>query len=179
MSGSKRDDLVKGKAFGKRRLAVVDGSVCFDAGRQFRISHEFTSTPFVIRFRATQWFSLRKQSLTVDEGGVRFRAYRMDEGTAGGNFDTPIRIVQSNVRVGELPTGIIEIARGGTFTPNESAIPTETIRVRAAGATAQRTTVGATKTDRRDLPEGDYYLVFDTLGTSASGVYDLEFSLLD
>jgi hypothetical protein len=176
---AKRDDLVRGDEYGKRRLGVADGSICFDAGRQYRVSHEFTETPFVIKVEAGQDFSIRKQSISLSAGGVRFRAFRGTQGTPGGSFTTVIDTVRSNNLQGRDLDGRIEITKGGTFTPSQGQTATETIRVIAAGATAQRTTVGASKDDLRNLPAGGYYLMFDTLGnTGGQGVYDLEFSLL-
>lgn len=174
-NGGMRADIYTNERKGTRRLKVSDGSSCFDEGRQFRISWEFTvsTTPQVIRFESPIPFILRKQSLAVDDGGVRWRAFRV--ATEGGNFDTAINTTPSNSIPPRPYTQQATVTTGGTISNTGPA--TETIRMRTSGATAQRTTVGVSKSDFRQLDAGAYYLLFERLGNNdATGVFDLEWT---
>lgn len=174
-NGAMRADIYTNDRKGTRRLKVSDGSSCFDEGRQFRISWEFTvsTTPKVIRFESPIPFILRKQSLAVDDGGVRWRAFRV--ATEGGNFDTAINTTPSNSIPPKPYTQQASITTGGTI--SEMGPATETIRMRTSGSTAQRTSIGVSKSDFRKLDAGFYYLLFERLGNSdATGVFDLEWT---
>lgn len=165
-----------------RRLRVDSGQTGFFARRQWRLSFEFTAldaTPIVLKVVMPVDFIIHFQCLSVDEGGVALRAYRIGQGTEGGTFSTVVPMYSVNF-MSEQPAYVFQgsVTTGGTFTP--AALPTgasvETIRVRAANATAQAATVSGSATGERGLAASTYYLVFSKLagvsGASA-GVYTL------
>ena len=164
-------------AFG--RVRVDPGNTAFWEGREYRISYEYSvgGTPLVIRFESPIDFILQTQDLSIDEGNIRFRAYRSTQGSEGGTFDESIPIYGANImnETPSVPTQI-SITTGGSFTPDAGQSATETIRVRTANATSQRTTVTGSLGDERGLSPGTYYLEFARIdGTNtATGVFTLE-----
>ena len=162
------------------RVRNEPSTEAFQSGREYRISEELAiaATPLVFRFECTKDFTLRKQSLEVDEGALRLSAYRDAQGTEGGTFSDDVAIYKANFA---STTPNVEtstnITTGGTFTP--AALPAgkavEFIRVKTASSTAQQSTVSGGIGEERSLAAGIYYLVIDRFtgsGTS-EGVFAL------
>lgn len=163
-------DLLSGIRSGFRRLKTETSSTCFDEGRSHRLVYEYDigSTPVVLKFDAAVNFKLVAQSLSCDQGAVIFKAYR--EGSEAGTF-TPLTTFNNNLC--EAQPSNVEVSTGGTFTPASEA--SDVIRLRTAGATAQRSNVGNGIGQPRRLLAGTYYLVLAREGgTDARGVYRIE-----
>lgn len=170
-------DLLTSLFPGTRRLRVDVAETGLFENREFRISQELdiaSDTTLVYRFRSPINFILQLQALDIDQGAVRFRAFRGEQGTPGGTFtDVPMLRV-NGMTDAPAYTRQASVAKGGTFTPTEGQEAVETLRVRSANATAQQATVTASPGDQRGLPPGDYYLMIENIGNGvATGVYTL------
>jgi len=161
------------------RVRVDPGNTAFWEGKEFRISREFVvgATPLVFKFDAPVDFILQSQSLTCDIGNIRFRAYRAAQGVESGTFDIIEPIYQQNGIAGTKGLdSIVALTTGGTFTPNEGEVATETIRLRVSNSTSGQTSVSGTLGDERGLPSGVYYLELARIdgNDTATGVFDLK-----
>ena len=175
-------DLYTTNVQGERRLRVDPGQTGFFTRRMWRLSYEFTAleaTPIVLKITVPTNFIIHHQDLTIDSGGVVLRAYRSDQGTQGGTFGTVVPKYSMNF-MDELPEYVFvsSVTTGGTFTP--AALPlgaaVETTRVRTAGSSSGRTTVGAGAFSERGLAADSYYLVLARLtdvNSTCQGVYSL------
>lgn len=160
------------------RLSVENRNTGFEEGKEFRISYEYSvaAIPTVLRVTSTTDFIILIQSIGCDNEGVRFTAYRQEQGVAGGAFDEVVPIYKNNfASFSKDLDPVISIDTNGTFTPNPSEPSVETIRVRTAGGTGQSITVGRSSQGVRGLPANVYYLILERITTSgtAQGVYDL------
>ena len=176
-----QQSLLTSSDHANERLKVDVGQTGFWEGREFRVSYELSissSVSRVLKFSSPVDFILQSQSLTCDEHGILFQAYRALQGNEGGVFDGYVPIYKNNFQ-STAPgyTGQVAITTGGTFTPIDVNSSVETIRLRTANATAQAVTVGGAVSGERGLAAGDYYLVFSNLAGSgtALGVYSLIF----
>lgn len=174
LDGIPSDTLSSDKE-GVRRFKVESGTTAFDSGRQFRISLPLSipnSTPLVIKFTTPIDIELRHQEIECDAETILFQAYRSTQGVESGTFDTAIPVYANNFK-STTPNYTLQstVMTGGDFTPNIGQSAVETIRVRSAGSTAQRSTVGASATGTRGLPSGTYYLKLSNLenGTALGG----------
>lgn len=145
------DSVLTSNSGNTARLKVAVGQTGFWEGREFRISEELSipsATPKVFKFVSPVDFILTFQNLTSDSQGIKFEAFRDNQGTEGGTF-TP----------DALPDGK----------------PVEVMRVKTSGSTAQKTTIGGSISGERGLAAGTYYLKFSNLPASgtADGVYTL------
>lgn len=149
------------------RIRVDQGQTGFWEGREFRFDLEVAGS-LVVKFSSPVNFILQSQTLESREGLATFTAYRGIDGTPGGSFVADDIVNLPNNAMSDTPayTKQTVITAGGTFTPNENAVPRELIKVEAATATAQNQTVGGAAVPERGLPAGDYYLMFT--GTDAS-----------
>lgn len=163
--------------FGRLRVDVAN--TAFWEGKEYRIDLEYSvgATPIVIKFSSPINFILQSQTLACDQEAVRLRVYRDSQGVEGGTFSQvqPIYKVNFMTETPSVPNQV-SITKGGTFTPNGGEVAVETIRVRAANATAQKATVSGAIGDERGLPPGTYYLILERLAGSANaeGVYYLK-----
>ncbi|MFP4104821.1 MAG: hypothetical protein ACLFVU_01930 [Phycisphaerae bacterium] len=165
------------------RVAVDVRQTAFAQGRQFRISYEYDvpeDENVVLRFESPIDFILQYEVLTCDDGSVRFRAYRSDDVTESGDYDTDIPIFSNNAmnRVGGL-SGQVSIKTGGDITPDSppsslQSLAVETMRIRTANANSHRASVSGACGGERGLFPGTYYLEIANIGNGkATGVLDL------
>jgi len=160
----------------KPRIRVDVAETSFFEGREFRSFFELNiaaGQTQVLKFVANRNFILHEQSLAIESGSIRVVAVAGD-GTPGGSFNVSLPVIGKN-RMTERPTPYYVsdtlISTGGTHTGGTEV---EVIRVTAANATAQQTTVGAIAADDRGLPAGTYYIRFQNIGSGAVvGVYNL------
>ena len=162
-----------------RRVKVDIAQTSFFAGREFRSFYELNiaaGATLVIRFSAPIDFILASQSLVIDSGTVRLVV--AVAGTPSGTFGVALPVIPRNAMVGALSRQLpyyssqVTVAAGGVHT---GGVVREVIRLKSAGATAQRNTVGAAVGTERGLPAGDYYIRIENIGTGAvTGVYTIE-----
>lgn len=153
------------------RIPVDVGQTGFFERREFRISEELsipTGTSLVYRFESPVNFILWEQVIECDANLLKFEA--IVGGTEGGSF-TPVTIWGKN-RMNEQPlyAGQVTISKGGTITGGQVA---EVLRIQAAGATAQRASVGNSVGSERGLPAGVYHLKLSAIGGDVTGTFAL------
>lgn len=164
-------DLLTADRRGTRRLRVDVGQTGFFERREFRISEELnipTGTSLVYRFESPVNFILWEQVLECDANLLKFEA--IVGGTEGGTF-TPVPIWGKN-RMNEQPeyTGQVMVSKGGTVAGGQVA---EFLRIKAAGATAQRSSVGMSVGSERGLPAGVYHMKLSAIGGDVTGTFAL------
>lgn len=171
-------DLLTAKSEGFRRIRVDVAQTGFFAGREFRTFLELNIPSLgslMLRFTSAVDFILSEQVLTIDDGSLRLTVET--GGAPGGTFANPLPIIGKNRMIG--PTNRqapyyesqVVIDQGGTLT---GGTVREIIRVKAASATAQQTTVGASVGTERGLSPGSYFIRITNLSNSASkGVYTI------
>lgn len=162
---------ITGSSEATARLPVDVGQTGFFERREFRISEELsipTGTSLVYRFESPVNFILWEQVLECDANLLKFEA--VVGGTEGGTF-TPVAIWGKN-RMPEQPEHIsqVTIGKGGTITGGQIA---EVLRIQAAGATAQRSSVGSAVGSERGLPPGVYHLKLSAIGGDVTGTFAL------
>lgn len=162
---------VTGNSEATARLPVDVGQTGFFERREFRISEELnipTGTSLVYKFVSPVNFILWEQDLSSDANLLKFEA--IVGGTEGGSF-TPVTIWGKN-RMTEQPVyaGQVTISKGGTITGGQVA---EVLRIQAAGATAQRSSVGSSVGSERGLPAGTYHLMLSAIGGDVTGTFAL------
>ncbi len=168
------------------RVKIEPSTEGFWKGLDYRIVEEVEvgGTPLVFRFESTKNFILRSQVVESDAGAIRFRAYRSNQGTEGGTFDTDIAIYKVNFIEGvpSVDTGV-NITTGGTFTP--AALPlgkaVDVVRVKSSTQSNRQITISGDVGTERGLPPGVYYIVldrFDGSGTS-EGVVSVQWEELE
>jgi len=115
---------------------------------------------------------LFQQSIVLDDGAIKMTA--TVGGTPGGTFAESLPIIGKNQMAKRpLPyyVPVTTITAGGTVT---GGTVVEIVRVMAAGATAQRQTVGGSQSDERGLAAGEYIVKLENIGSGiATGVYSL------
>ena len=159
----------------RSRVRVDVGQTGFWEGREFRSFLELNiaqGATQVVKVVSPVNFVLFQQSISVDAGGIKFSA--VTGGTEGGSYSTSLPVIGKN-RMTDRPTPYYEaqitLATGGT---HSGGTVVEIVRVVAANATAQQSTVGGEISSERGLPAGTYYLKFENISNGATtGVYSL------
>jgi hypothetical protein len=162
---------ITGSSEATARLPVDVGQTGFFERREFRISEELnipSGTSLVYRFESPVNFILWEQVLECDANLLKFEA--VVGGTEGGSF-TPVTIWGKN-RMPEQPEyiGQVAVSKDGTITGGQVA---EVLRIKAAGATAQRSSVGSAVGSERGLPAGVYHLKLSAIGGDVTGTFAL------
>jgi hypothetical protein len=167
-----------------RRVQVDTGNTGFFDGREFRYFREVeipANQSVWTRVTADAFgIILRLQTLTVEEGAVRFRAWR-DATITGVTFAAPASPTSGIFQNNGLPsapartrTTIIE--EGGNHTAIVGGVVSEVIRVRAPTSTAQRATFAESSQSERGVPGGVFYLQLEnTANSTCTVVYSLQF----
>lgn len=168
---------------GISRLQVDVGSTGFFDGREFRYFNEFSiptgSSVFIRVTVVDDGIILKRQDIGVDTGAVRFRAWR-NATVSGATWNPPLSPLSGIFNNNNLPSApsyakktIIESSTEGTISGGTVA---EVKRVRSAGATAQRVSVGDSVAMERGIAPGVYDLEFENVSNdTATGVFNLIF----
>lgn len=164
-------DLLTSKREGARRVRVDIGQTGFWENREFRLNEPITTGGKIIRVTAPINFVLQLQQIVSNDGEVTMKAYRADDGVAGGTWEES-NYYAANNQMSDRPayTGAVTIATGGTFTPTNALLYKEKLTAKSASATAQASSVGSNAVKERGLPPDTYYLVFSGGG---AGDYNL------
>lgn len=171
VTGALPDYVFTGSKQSTSRLRVDVGQTGFFERREFRISEELnitTGTSVVYKFSSPVNFILWEQVLSCDANLLKFEA--VVDGTEGGVF-TPVTIWGKN-RMTEQPlyAGQVTIGKGGTVTGGQVA---EVLRIQAAGATAQRASVGNSVGSERGLPTSVTHLKLSAPDGNVTGTFAL------
>lgn len=164
-------DLLTSERLGTRRLRVDSGQTGFFERREFRISEELnipTGTSLVYRFESPVNFILWEQVIECDANLLKFEAI---VGGAEGGAYTAVTVWGKN-RMTEQPEYARQaiVSKGGTVTGGQVV---EVLRLQAAGATAQRVSVGSSVGSERGLPAGVYHLKLSAIGGNVTGTFAL------
>lgn len=177
-------DLLTSPRFGSRRLQVDQGSTGFFENREFRFFREVT-----IPAAESRWtrvivepgdfgIIIKLQRLAVDAGAIRFRAWR-DTSPVGLTFSAPASPLSGLFANNNLPSAPAWEPKTIIENAPEDAAPVggevaEIVRVRSAGATAQKSTVGQAVIGERGIGPGVYHLQFENITNDpATAVYEL------
>lgn len=172
-----------GSGFDRQRVDV--GQTGFFEGREFRSYFEFSAdagTSLAVgatrsfRFVSPVDFILQSQTIEVDKGGVRIRAFI--NATDNGSWTTvPVisknrspahRVFPSGYYVGQAT-----FFTGGSFTGGTEV---DVLRSRTASQTVASSNVNASQDATRYLPAGTYFLIMQPLSgvnDTSEGIYSL------
>lgn len=173
------------------RLRVDNGNTAFFAGREFRMFYEFSSedTANTIAAGQSHWLKfvlpvdciLRLENISVDTGAIRYRSWRggTDSGpwtaTQGPKFGVFSRNGWAQAASGYVQQSTIEYSATNTAHGADGTV-SGIARIRSAGATAQRVSVGASAQQERGVPAGTYFIQLENISAGAAeGVYTLAF----
>lgn len=164
-------NLMTSKGGQYARLRVDPDQTSFWEGLQYRTFREISipqGTTAVFKVVTPVNTVLYDVSLTLDAGSVRLRT--MTGGTEGGTFNTPLPILRKNTMTDApvIPAQNI-ITTGGTHTGGTDI---DIIRLVAANATAQQSSVGSKAYDQRGVGPGTYYWRLENIGNgAATGIF--------
>lgn len=158
-----------------RRIKVDPGQTSFHEGREARTFYEFSipaGTSIYLRVNVNVNTVLYDVSTVLDAGSVRLTTYAGATGT--GVYGTPLPVITKNtmsirktpfyVPANQVLTGVGVGITGG--------IPIDVVRIVAANATAQQTSVGSKEFDQRGVGVGTYYWRLENFGSgTATGVF--------
>lgn len=157
-----------------RRIKVDPGQTSFHDGREARTVHEFsiaTGTSLYIQANVNINTILYDVSTVVDAGSIRLTTYA--GASPVGTYNTVVPVFPKNTTtLRSLPyyTPVNTVRIGGTGTTGGTAI--DIVRVVAASATSQHTSVGSKQFDQRGVGVGTYYWRLENISNgTATGVF--------
>lgn len=157
-----------------RRVKVDTGQTSFHAGREFRTFYEFSiaaGASVYVQANVAIDTILYDVSCVVDAGSIRLSTYAGSTGT--GTYATPLPILPKNtMTLRETPfyTPQNTLFTGGTGVTGGTVI--DSVRVVAANATAQQSSVGSKQFDQRGVGAATYYWSLENFGSgTATGVF--------
>ena len=157
-----------------RRVKVDPGQTSFHDGREFRTFYEFSiaaAASVYIQANVAIDTILYDVSCVCDAGGIRLSTYAGSTGT--GTYATPLPILPKNtmtLRSTPFYTAQNTLFTGGTGVTGGVVI--DRVRVVAANATAQQSSVGSKSFDQRGVGAGTYYWRLENFGSgTATGVF--------
>lgn len=161
---------------GSTRLRVDAAQSSFFDKREWILSTELNiANTFkqLIRFVATDDFIVESLALNIDAGAVRMTTWA--GGTPTGAF-TALTPYAANT-MSEGPVAPATIMTVSTTAPSATVAlaggtQIDVLRLVAANATAQSSTVGANQDTYRGRPAGTYYVLIENIGTGViTGVF--------
>lgn len=157
-----------------RRIKVDPGQTSFHDGREFRTFYEFSigaGASVYIQANAGVDTILYDVSCVVDAGSIRLRTYAGSTGT--GTYDVALPVLPKNtmsIRSTPIYPAANTLFTGGTGVTGGVVI--DTVRVVAANATAQQSSVGSKAFDQRGVGAGTYYWRLENIAAgTATGVF--------
>lgn len=153
-----------------RRIKVDPGQTSFHDGREFRTFYEFnipTGQSVYIQANVAVDSILYDVSCVVDSGAIRLTTQAGATGTGTYNVVQPIFPKNTmSIRSQPIYPAANTLFRGGTGFTGGTTI--DTIRIVAANATAQQTSVGSKAFDQRGVGVGTYYWRLENISNSAA-----------
>ena len=157
-----------------RRIKVDPGQTSFHDGREFRTFYEFSigaGASVYIQANVTVDTILYDVSCVVDAGSIRLTTYAGATGT--GDYNVPLTILPKNTM--SIRSQPIYLTQNTLFTGGTGitgGVPIDVIRVVAANATAQQTSVGSKAFDQRGVGVGTYYWRLENFSSgTATGTF--------
>ena len=163
--------LLTDKEGPNQRLRVDAAQTSFFAGREFRTFLELniaTSAVVVIKAVVPVNIILNKLETVIDDGFLKIET--VVGGTEGGVF-TALSTFPANTMTevpSPAPTAQVVLTTGGTHT---GGTVLDIIRLRAAVATAQQSSVGSSAFDERGVVANTYYFRLTNLGGTVTGTF--------
>lgn len=157
-----------------RRIKVDPGQTSFHDGREARTFYEFSiasGTSLYLQANVNVNTILYDVSTVVDAGSIRLTTYAGATGVGTYNITVPV-LPKNTMSLRSTPfyTPVNTVLRGGTGISGGTAI--DVVRVVAANATAQQTSVGSKAFDQRGVGVGTYYWRIENFGSgTATGVF--------
>lgn len=156
-----------------RRLRVDFAQTGFflgTEGRTFKELNISAGATYVIRAVLTKDIILHSLSVVIDAGSLRVTT--LVGGTEGGTFSENLPIINKN-NMSDRPTPLYtlttSLTAGGTHTGGTTL---DVLRVVAANATAQQTSVGSQMSSERGIAAGTYYFKLENISSgSVTGVF--------
>lgn len=168
-------EVMRGLKNGYKLLLTETSRLGFIEGREFRTFKEISfeaNQVYIIKVVAPYDLLLSQLDLTLDSGSVKMTTYV--GGTPTGSFTEIIPLIPKN-NMSRRPTPyytpvtqLSAIPSGGTLTGGTAI---DIIRVVAANATAQQQSVGSAPFDVRGVGAGTYYLKFEALSGTPTGMF--------
>ena len=159
-----------------RRIKVDPGQTSFHDGREARMFREFSiaaGASLYLQANVLVNTILYDVSTVVDAGSIRLSTYAGS--TAVGTYDVPITVFPKNtMSLRSTPFYVPQntILTGGTGVSGGVVI--DTVRVVAANATAQQTSVGSKAFDQRGVGIGTYYWRLENFSSgTATGTFSV------
>lgn len=157
-----------------RRIKVDPGQTSFHDGREGRTVYEFSvasGTSLYIQANVNINTILYDVSTVVDAGGIRLTTYA--GASPVGTYNTVVPVFPKNTTtLRSLPyyTPVNTVRTGGTGITGGTAI--DIVRVVAANASSQQTSVGSKQFDQRGVGVGTYYWRLENISNATStGVF--------
>lgn len=157
-----------------RRIKVDPGQTSFHAGREFRTFYEFSiaaGASVYVQANVAADTILYDVSCVADAGSMRLSTYAGS--TAVGTYNTPLPVLPKNtMTLRQSPTYVAQntLLLGGTGV--SGGIVIDKVRVVAANATAQQSSVGSKQFDQRGVGVATYYWRLENFGSGvATGIF--------
>lgn len=157
-----------------RRVKVDPGQTSFHAGREARTFYEFSiaaGASVYIQANVAIDTILYDVSCVVDAGSIRISTWAGATGV--GTFSTPLPVIPKNtMTLRQTPIYVYQntLFTGGTGVTGGVVI--DKVRVVAANATAQQTSVGSKQFDQRGVGAATYYWQLENFSSgTATGVF--------
>lgn len=166
-------DLYTSMTEGGRRLKTDVGQTSFFEGREARTFFEFnipSNSSVTIKAVSPVNIILFSVGATVDSSGIRL--ITVAGGTETQPFNTTVPVLSKN-NMTSRPTPFYvpqaTLSTGGSIT---GGVTIDIVRIVAANATAQQTSVGSESFSERGVNPGTYYWVIENLSNgNATGVF--------
>jgi|SRR6478736_1300431 len=156
---------------GSNRLRVDSAQTSFFGKREYTLSSELNipaTNKQLFRFVATDDFIVEQLSLEVDGGAARLTTW--SGGTPTGTFSALSPVAANSMSEGPVaPAPIMTVATTGpgATVALVGGTQIDVLRVVAANATAQASTVGFTQDSYRGRAAGTYYALIENVGSGA------------
>lgn len=157
-----------------RRVKVDTGQTSFHAGREARCFYEFSiaaGTSVYIQANVAVDTILYDVSCVVDAGSIRLSTYAGSAAVGTYNVSLPV-IPKNTMTLRQSPYYVPQntLSLGGTGVSGGTVI--DKVRIVAANATAQQTSVGSKQFDQRGVGVATYYWRLENFGSGvATGVF--------
>jgi len=152
------------------RLKTENGSAAYQSGKEFRAFYELSipnSGRLVIKFQVLSDITLVLSSISIDDGGVIFKAY--SGGVESGVFEPVFTAPTNNTSTVINEASNLSISVGGEVDVT-GLTPNDVVRIKAGQN--KQSTVDSSDNNLRGFPAGTYYATIETLdsvNSSSSG----------
>lgn len=161
-----------GQGDGSIRLRVDPAQTSFFDKREYTFSSEVsvpTSNKQLFRFVSTGDFIVNNLSLDVDANALRLTTW--SGGTPTGTFSAATPIAANTMAEGPVaPASVmtVSLTAPGAGVALTGGTQIDVLRLAAANAAAQASTIGAAQDSYRGRAAGTYYIMLENIGSGAA-----------